>query len=146
MGYTASFKLADVMGRTTLMRVEVAGADLDAAKTNAEAAAVLLQDITKLAVVSGQIIANLTVTPGTAVAGSNTDVGGKVKGISDDDGKIVVARVPDPIAAIVNSTGGFDLEEEHLAAWLAEFASAQTLLLSDGETASTWLAGELDKR
>lgn len=146
MGYIASYVLADELGRTTGMRLEVSGTDLDDAKTNAEAAAVLLQDVTKLGVLSGKISSDLTVTPGTPAVGSNTDVGGKVKGISDDDGKYVVQRIPDPIAAIVNSTGGFVLSEEHLAAFLAEFASGETILISDGETCSSWVSGQLDSR
>jgi len=146
MGTIATFKLVDDKGRMTLLKNEVDGATPADQIDNAEALSALLAATTKLGLVSGQITFPLSVTPTAAAEGSNTDVGGKVKGPSDDDGKMLVLRIPDPLDAIVNTTGGFDLEEEHIEAYIAEFVTGQSAMLSDGEQVSSWLTGELDSR
>jgi hypothetical protein len=144
--YNTSFRLADEMGRMTSLRIGVFGADADAAATNAAAIAAHLAAVTKLGLISGSMTVDLVVTPTSAAVGSNTDVGGKCKGSSYTDGKIVVLRVPDPIAAIINTTGGFDLEEEHLEAYLGDFFNAANGRISDGEAVDTWYVGALDAK
>ena len=142
----AKFRCVDEKGRSTYVNVEVGGADAIFVDTNATQAAILLQDVTNLGVVSGVLSKPVALTPGTPAAGSRTDLGGKVRGVSDDDGKIVLVRIPDPIAAIVNSTGGFDLAQADLANYLAEFETGGDHYCSDGEQVATWVYGELDAR
>lgn len=146
MSSIAKFRLADEKGRSTYVNVEVGGADLIFTYANAQQAAILLQAVTNLGVLSGVMSTPIAVTPGTPAAGSRTDLGGKVRGVSDDDGKIVLVRIPDPIAAIVNSTGGFDLTQAQLAAYLAEFETGGDHYCSDGEQVASWVYGELDAR
>lgn len=144
--YTAVFRLADVMGRTTSYKVEVGGTDADDAATNAIAISALLAATTKLGLLSGNMTVPLAVTPTVAAAGSNTDVGGRYRGVSDDDAKIVTLRQPDPIAAIVLENGGLSLVEEHAAAYLASFETDADGFVSDGEQVASWLSGTLDVR
>jgi hypothetical protein len=144
--YIASFTLADVMGRTTSYRVEVGGTDADDAATNAIAISALLAACTKLGLVSGKMTVPLAVTPTEAVAGSNTDVGGRYRGVSDDDGKVVTLRMPDPIAAIVLENGGLSLVEEHADPYLDSFVTDGDGFVSDGEQVASWLSGSLDVR
>jgi len=140
------FRLKDEKGRSTYVNVEVNGADNDAIVVNATQAGVLLQDVTNLELLSGVLSTPIPVSGTAAAVGSRTDLGGKVRGVSDDDGKIVLVRIPDPIAAIVNTTGGFDLAEVNLAAYLAEFETGGDHNCSDGEQVASWVYGELDAR
>ena len=142
----ANLRLLDEKGRSTYCKVEVGGADEDAKMINALQAWVQLQACTNLGVVSGIMSSPIPGTPGTPAVGSRTDLGGKVRGVSDDDGKIVLVRIPDPIAAIVNTTGGFDLAQANLAAYLTEFETGGDNFCSDGEQVATWVYGELDAR
>jgi len=144
--YNATLKMIDVMGRFTTQRIQVFGADADAAATNLAAIAILLQACTKLSVYAASLVVDVAAPGPAPMAGSNTDVGGKVKGFSAVDGKVVILRLPDPIAAIVNSTGGFDLEEENLADYLAAFETGGNARISDGEDVDYWGVGQLDAR
>jgi hypothetical protein len=140
------FRLKDEKGRTTMVNVETGGADANTELINAIQAGVLLQNVTNLELLSGNLTIPISVSGTTAAVGSRTDLGGKVRGVSDDDGKIVLVRIPDPIAAIVNSTGGFVLTETNLAAYLTEFETGGDNYCSDGEQVSSWVYGELDAR
>lgn len=144
--YNAVSLLYDEMGRMTTMRFQVFGADADAAASNLGAIGTLLKAVTKL----GYAGSSLTVRNNTGIAapsaGSNTDVGGKCKGLSAVDGKAVVLRIPDPIAAAVNETGGLILDQTDLEAFLNAFLTAGNGRISDGEDVEEWITGALDTR
>lgn len=144
--YNATLKLADVLGRMTSQRIQVFGIDADAAATNLAAIAILLQACTKLSVFAASLVVDVAAPGAVPSAGSNTDVGGKIKGISAVDAKTVVLRLPDPIATIVNSTGGFVLDEANLEPYLEAFFTAGNARISDGEDVDYWVVGELDAR
>lgn len=144
--YNAVVKMVDHGGRFTTQRFQIFGTDADDAATNLAANVALLQDVTNLGVLSASLTVDATISPSAAAEGSNTDVGGKCKGISYEDGKTVILRVPDPIAAIINSTYGFVLSEEHLEAWLEDFLSTGNGRISDGERVASWQVGALDAR
>jgi len=144
--YNAVAFLYDEMGRSTTMRFQVFGTDADDALSNLGVIGTHLKAITNLGYGGAALTArNLTGAAAPSV-GSNTDVGGKCRGISAVDGKTVILRIPDPIAAIVNSTGGFVLDQAAMETFLNDFLTAGDGRVSDGEDVEGWISGALDAR
>jgi hypothetical protein len=77
---------------------------------------------------------------------SNVDVGCTIRGVSAVDGKTVILRVADPLAACINADRTIDLNNATLKDYLDFFITSGGALLSDGESVSSWTWGVLDKK
>lgn len=138
--------MTDHRGRQTRVGIEIEGVDVATMVTSAGTIAGHLDAMSRMGVVKGVLQIPLSGIASAAADPSNTDVGGKAKGVSDDDGKTVNLRLPDPIDAAVNADGTIDLTHLDVAAYLAHFETGGDAELSDGEQVTSWRFGVLDAR
>lgn len=138
--------LIDDGGRLTRVGIELQGLDAASILTAAAGVVADLDAVTNLGVVKADVAFPLSGVASAAAAGSNTDVGGKARGVSDVDGKTVVLRLPDPIAAAINADYTIDLTNLTVVAYIENFETGGSAFLSDGEQVTSWRYATLDAR
>jgi hypothetical protein len=77
-------------------------------------------------------------------AGSNVDTGATIQG-RVASGELVAVKIPGIKATMVGANGSVDVTGTEVAAYLDNFETAGAFTVSDGETVTEWVRGELDR-
>lgn len=149
MGCFYSLTLVDAYGRVTTRRYEAVEQTLKADQvTDLENFLTQYAAVTDLGVIRADIVLTELATPFAFTAGANVDVGatftGNVYGV---EGKKASLKLPGIKASLVNADGTITLTQADIEDWIELWVEAtpHTLMLSDGETISSWIRGSLDK-
>lgn len=142
-----SLTYVDDYGRTTKRLIECeAQATLAEYEGIATAFGAAAQAVTDLGLIRIDLILDTLVEGFVVTAGANVDTGATFSGfITGGDGKKASHKLPGVKPGLVSADGSVDIENEFIAAYLAQFLAAGALQLSDGETIASWIRGTLDR-
>lgn len=142
--FVATVVLTDDHGRTVKKQLET---ETDVLATAQAAVGALLEDlvaVTDLGVVAVHY-SNRDASEATSpVEDSNVDVGATFQGRLTT-GDIAVLKIPGIKSSYVGPQGVINVEDEDIAALLANWLTAGAFTIANGKTVSTWLSGTLDK-
>lgn len=144
MTILATVNLVDSYGRPTTKRLET---ETDVLATAQAAVSALLTDLA--AVTDLQCLSvGYSFKDGTqifaGVAGSNVDVGATFR-LRLVSGNVAAYKVPGFPASLVEANGSIDPADVAVAAYFDNFLAAGDFTVSDGESITEVLSGELDR-
>ena len=140
--YELSVSMVDAFGRNKTKRFQLEEVDYATAMASATGFVQDLLDVSLMGMTSFSLatkVANIS----AAEAGANVDVGATITALKADGDKAPL-KIPHPLPAAINPDGTIDLTETAMAAFLANYTSGN-VLISDGETVTSFLSGKLDK-
>ncbi len=142
--YELSVKLEDAYLRRSTKRWKVSAATYALALTDA---ALFITDL--MAITGCDILDYLLSTPtqvtDTVTSGANLDAGATFNlSIVGFPAKKAAQKVPAPVLGIINADGTIDMTNAIVTDYAANFTSG-FVLVSDGETVSTFDSGRLDR-
>lgn len=143
----ATITLIDSYNRTITKRVETETPVIATAKTAIEGAGLLADDLAAVTDLGLVTVAYSTKDADAAfavTAGANRDVGATFR-LRTTDGGVVSYKIPGFKVSLANADGSIDPTDAAVVAYFGNFLAGGDFTLSDGETVSAILSGQLDK-
>jgi hypothetical protein len=144
MAITATINFRDSFNRLTRKKVETDDTVLATAETHVGALVTALLAVSDLAVESVEYHSVNLSQAAAGEASSNVDVGATFK-CALSGGGYASYKIPGIALSYVGPNGVIDLTDEDIAAVFALMLSAGHIRISDGESISSVIAGQLDK-